>query len=122
VKEIILQLAVDRRLAYGGLRIRVVNPITLCTGNAIAQPGFLPWGSSFDIAPLLEIAPRPVASNQLHFDLKRGPYRLSVGNNIILQYIALLGVYYTSAILRIAISYWPIYRNIAIAIEQYIAI
>jgi hypothetical protein len=39
-----------------------------------------------------------------------------------LQYIALLGAYYTSAILRIAISYWPIYRNIAIAIEQYIAI
>jgi hypothetical protein len=46
----------------------------------------------------------------------------SVGNNIILQYIALLGAYYTSAILRIVILYWLIYRNIAIAIEQYIAI
>ena len=46
----------------------------------------------------------------------------SVGNNIILQYIALLVAYYTSAILRIAISYWSIYHNIAIAIEQYIAI
>lgn len=30
---------------------------------------------------------------------------ISVGNNIILQYIALLVAYYTSAILRIAISY-----------------
>jgi hypothetical protein len=29
----------------------------------------------------------------------------SVGNNIILQYIALFGAYYISAILRIAISY-----------------
>jgi hypothetical protein len=31
--------------------------------------------------------------------------QLSVGNNIILQYIALFGAYYISAILRIAISY-----------------
>jgi hypothetical protein len=31
--------------------------------------------------------------------------KISVGNNIILQYIALFGAYYISAILRIAISY-----------------
>jgi hypothetical protein len=40
--------------------------------------------------------------------LKRDPLGQSlgsVGNNIILQYIALFGAYYISAMLRIAISY-----------------
>jgi hypothetical protein len=45
------------------------------------------------------------------FEALSGGHRLpkpndtSVGNNIILQYIALFGAYYISAILRIAISY-----------------
>jgi len=57
-------------------------------------------------APALSEAPAcsgEPSYTSLMVDTKVG--RPSVGNNIILQYIALFGAYYISAILRIAISY-----------------